>query len=364
MADRSEEQAEQLELLRTNQPKHRLTVYSRLSPAVPTRVYHTYWKFAAERQKVFFRKVFGEEQPWTNDPILRRYKFTNAYRASDRTSQFLIKNVIAESSPRASLEDLFFRIMLFKIFNKISTWKSVEQTLGDISWKTYSFKLYSHVYNELFQGPDSIYSAAYIMPSASSYGHRRKHLNHLKMIETMIRTELPDQIANAKKMSEVYELLIGYPSIGPFLAYQFATDINYSRLTSFSEQSFVVPGPGALNGIRKCFHDLGGLSEVDIIHFVADRQEEEFKSFGIDFQSLWGRQLQLIDCQNLFCEVDKYARVAHPEVAGLTGRKRIKQTYTPREEPFALWYPPEWGINELIPEEVRWDGPSIPSQDR
>src|SRR5258707_9985183 len=39
------------------------------------------------------------------------------------------------------------------------------------------------------------------------------------------------------------------------------------------------------------------------------------------------RRLQLIDCQNLFCEVDKYARVAHPNIAGRTGRTRIKQKF-------------------------------------
>ena len=39
--------------------------------------------------------------------------------------------------------------------------------------------------------------------------------------------------------------------------------------------------------------------------------------------------MQLIDCQNLFCEVDKYARHAHPEVRGISGRTRIKQSYRP-----------------------------------
>ncbi|MCH7885985.1 MAG: hypothetical protein IIC01_12165, partial [Planctomycetes bacterium] len=115
------------------------------------------------------------------------------------------------------------------------------------------------------------------------------------------------------------------PTIGPFLAYQYATDLNYSELTSFDEMHFVVPGPGALDGIRKCFSDLGGLNEVEIIKVVADQQEDQFARLGLSFQSLWGRRLQLIDCQNLFCEVGKYARVAHPDVVGLSGRTRIKQ---------------------------------------
>ena len=70
---------------------------------------------------------------------------------------------------------------------------------------------------------------------------------------------------------------------------------------------------------------------------------------GSQFQNLWGRPLQLIDCQNLFCEVDKYARVAHPEVAGASGRTRIKQKFTPRPAPIPQWYPPKWGLTVDVP---------------
>jgi hypothetical protein len=58
------------------------------------------------------------------------------------------------------------------------------------------------------------------------------------------------------------------------------------------------------------------LTEADLIRVVTDRQQTEFERLGLNFKSLWGRDLQLIDCQNLFCEVDKYARVFHPEISG------------------------------------------------
>jgi hypothetical protein len=140
--------------------------------------------------------------------------------------------------------------------------------------------------------------------------------------------------------------------IGDFLAYQYATDINYSTITNFNEMSFVMPGPGAKDGIRKCFSDFGGLSETDLIKLMADRQQDEFARLGLQFPSLWGRQLQLIDCQNLFCEVDKYARIAHPEVKGLTGRSRIKQKFRPIEDRIDYFYPPKWNINRTIEKDL------------
>jgi len=48
---------------------------------------------------------------------------------------------------------------------------------------------------------------------------------------------------------------------------------------------FAVAGPGAKNGIRKCFGDLTGFQYEDIIKFVSEHQEEEFDYF---YPPKWG----------------------------------------------------------------------------
>jgi hypothetical protein len=78
---------------------------------------------------------------------------------------------------------------------------------------------------------------------------------------------------------------------------------------------------------------------------VAEIADGEFERLGLRFKDLWGRRLQLIDCQNLFCEVDKYARVAHPEFSGESGRTRIKQRFVAVQRPTPQWYPPKWKVN-------------------
>lgn len=320
-----------------------MQIHCQLGPAKPTVVYETYWRFAAERQAIFFKRIEGTRFPWTEDPILKRYKFTNAYRASDRVSQYLIRNVIYKGT--SSIKGVFFRILLFKLFNRIETWKLLEEQFGEITYEHYSFEKYDKVLTSaLARG--CIFSGAYIMPSGvSAFGYHRKHRNMLRLLEKMMQDDVPTKISEAKSMQQVFEILLGYPTIGEFLAYQLATDINYSEITNFLEKDFVVPGPGARNGIRKCFESLGGLNEAEMIRFMADRQEEEFNKLGLSFRSLWGRRLQLIDCQNLFCEVDKYARLAHPEVVGRSKRKRIKQKYRRNPDQIEYWYPPKWRIN-------------------
>lgn len=326
-----------------------LGLKERWAPAEPTPVFLTYWKFAAKRQDIFFDKLAGGGPPWTDDPVLSRHKFTNAYRASDRVSQFLIRHVIYEGSQKP--EEVFFRIVLFKLFNKIETWKLLERAVGPISWAQYSFDDYEAVLSSAMQRKQRIYSAAYVMPSCGLvFGYARKHANHLKLLETMMANGLPRELQEVRTMQEGFELLVSYPSIGDFLAYQFITDINYSAMTSFTEMEFVIPGPGARDGIRKCFSRFGGLNENEIIKLCAEWQSKEFARLEIEFKSLWGRPLQLIDCQNLFCEVDKYARVMYPQVKGRSGRTRIKQLYRPNREQIEYWYPPKWGINESVRE--------------
>lgn len=325
------------------------TTLKHLAPAKVSEVYESYWRFAAERQAIFFRRTRGEAPPWTNDSILATYKFTNAYRASDRVSQYLIRHVIYRSDLPRSPHEVFFRILLFKLFNKIETWELLEQTFGTITFKDYRFTHYDSVLSRALLSGRRIYSAAYIMPPGNhAFGQSTKHRNHLLLLERMMRDRVADRLAQARNMQEGFEQLRSYPTIGDFLAYQFITDVNYSEITDFSEMDFVVPGPGARDGLRKCFSDPGGLNEPELVRLVTDLQEQEFERQGIEFKSLWGRRLQLIDSQNLFCEVDKYARVAHPHIPGWTGRMRIKQRFEPQMKPIEPFYPPKWKLNQKI----------------
>lgn len=322
-------------------------VIVRRKPPTPGPVFDSYWRFAAERQTVYLRRVAGGSPPWTEDPVIASFKFTNAYRAADRVSQYLIRHVIYRRE--YPLRDAVLRILLFKIFNKIETWEFLEEALGEVVESEFSVERLDQLLTRSLEAGASIYSAAYIMPSGpASIRQPRKHRMHLELLAGLLRQGLAERLAAAASMAQVYDILLSLPSIGPFLAYQFAIDLNYSGHFALSEMEFVMPGPGARDGIRKCFASLGDYSESEVIRWVTDRQAEEFAARGLEFKSLWGRPLQLIDCQNLFCEVDKYARVVHPEVTGHTGRIRIKQRFFSKGPALRPWFPPKWGLNERI----------------
>src|SRR5689334_19820513 len=98
----------------------------------PTPVFDTYWRFAAERQKIYEARLAGQQPPWSADSILARHRFTNCYRAADRVSQYLIRQVQYDQA--RSWPDVFFRTLLFKIFNRVSTWELLDQMVGPIGW--------------------------------------------------------------------------------------------------------------------------------------------------------------------------------------------------------------------------------------
>jgi hypothetical protein len=130
----------------------------------PTKVFDTYWRFAAERQSIFYRRLEGKTGAWTSDPILQNYRFTNAYRAADHVSQYLIREVHYGKGRSQEPQEVFFRTLLFKIFNRIDTWEALERQIGPMLWQDLDLKRVSDALDAMLSRGTRIYSSAYIMP--------------------------------------------------------------------------------------------------------------------------------------------------------------------------------------------------------
>ena len=100
------------------------------------------------------------------------------------------------------------------------------------------------------------------------------------------------------------------------------------------------------------------LTPQQAIMAMVKRQDDEFARLGLSWDGLFGRRLHAIDCQGLFCEIDKYSRMAFPQLK--SNRVRIKQEFRPLPDPIPLTYPPKWGLD--LPDDVT-DG-SARSSDR
>lgn len=305
-------------------------------------VYNLYWYFAYERQNIFYKKLNGEQSPWTDDKILQEYKFCNSYRVNDRVSQYLLKNVIYNGK-KYTKEDMLFRIILFKLFNLESTWELLNKECGEILLKNFNQELYSKVLTNVINNGIKIYNDAYISCANKAFGYNHKHDNHLALLNKMfIEDHMQDKILKCKSMKEAFNIIKSYPLIGNFMAYQLVTDINYSDIVNWQEDEFTVAGPGSIRGIKKCFINKGNMSDEDIIKYMYIHQEEEFKRLNLDFHRIGKRPLQLIDCQNIFCELDKYCRQAIPDLK--SNRTKIKKKYFQQKTRIKYIYPKKWNI--------------------
>lgn len=207
-----------------------------------TLVFESFWRFAAERHRIYEKRLRGEPRPWTDDPILAQYKFTNVFRAADRVSQYLIK-VIYHPDASTDAEEVVFRTLLFKLFNSIPCWEILMKNV----W-----------YSDL----EGIQRSGLRAGLRRRQGRRSQHLEHGVCAESKLRHALADQTRTvlgvgrahdaewhhrkapkAKTYRDAFFVLQSYPLHGKsFLPMQHLTDLNYSEVIDFDEDDFIVPG--------------------------------------------------------------------------------------------------------------------------
>jgi hypothetical protein len=303
-----------------------------------------------ERMNIFWAKYNSNPYPWTHDPILLRYKFTNVYRSCDRVSQYLIRNIIYSDDIRhLSEEDLLLRILVFKVFNRIDTWEYINAHSGGIFVRSFNVSLLSKLLSQRISYTP-IFSPAYLMTGVHGnyLQYSSKHERWLQMInDKFIKGGIFQKIIIAKSLEDVYNTLTECPFIGDFLAYQYAVDFNYSEIINFDENSFVKAGVGSIRGLKKCFEYSNGYSNEDLIRYTHDNMDTFRKQYGYsNFKNLFGREPTLIDLQNCFCETDKYLREKIPKLK--VDNIRIKQVYKHTASDIDFFFPPKWGINNKI----------------
>lgn len=321
----------------------------------PNTNFKYYMYFVAERMNIFWERYHGFQPPYTDDPILQKHKFTNVYRALDRSSQYLLAKVIYNGK-QYTKEDMFWRIVLYKNYNLPSTWEHLLSDLGDITLATPK----EDIVNSLMKinGVKPVYSNAYMLtcpfmrkesflkeydlkpgqPKFSLY----MNIFHKDLIERGLMAEA----LKATTFEELFNVLRRVLSFGDFLAYQIAQDLNYTDFFNLDDNSFCAAGPGTQRGIERCFTFTGKIDYAEVVKWVHANFAELVKVYGIDFKGLPHHYPTVCDLSNVFCETDKMLRGVGVETEGkeIEG-KRIKQVFNQNNEKIKYVFPPKWGVN-------------------
>jgi len=299
-----------------------------------------------ERHAIHQRRLAGQPWPCTDDPILRQHTFTNVFRIYDRVTQYIISNVIGKGD--RDLHETCFRVILFRCFNRISTWELLVAHFGELTWRDFTLPAYEAVLFEEYRQNNRLYGASYIMPAPELGGSsldgskvKPNYANHLRLLKVMMESDLPGQLAQISELGDAWERIALYPGMGAFLSFQYVLfffplpllrsrfplsdvhrlllDLNMIPQLSYPED-WAICGPGAMSCLVKIFGPGVKGAYGEALTWLHQTQDLHFARLGISR----GRRpsigsnhvLSLVDFEHSLCECDIYSRKAHPEIKG------------------------------------------------
>lgn len=255
-----------------------------------------YVHFVRERLKIYRKRQHDCPQPWTDDPVLARKRFTNMYRVLDWESQFLIRELL----PGASPHDTLMRCFLFRYTNRSEPWIAFRDEFGHypVSEDLRSGAL-NRFWNDYCSAGNPIFGNAYKM----FVGQENKGWTRLDYFTNMATERFSDtrfstayfQCPGPKERTDLLQTI---PRCKGFMSQQIATDMEYSRWIP-QQNHFVIPGPGAVVGAR---HIDPERSALEVIHHYYEFWQNE------PAVHLKGHSFSLHDVQNHMCEFGKFVR--------------------------------------------------------
>ncbi len=264
------------------------------------------------------KEIEKRPKPWTQDLILQKYKFTNVRREHDRETRWLMQNVCLNKS--LSYENKLLNCILFRLFNK-------SQTLEHIGLIDFNDVNYNKLRNRFECAAFVLFSNAFYTSGPKAAANKlfpdetNKSMRIIRLVIKDKQDGVIEKISKSTTPQQVFKTLEECPGLGRFLAYQIFVDFTYIHEFPFSENEFVVAGPGCKKGLGLLFSDKDGLTDEELLFWLRDNQPRilgDLTKILTDLP-LNERKLSVMALQNCMCEFSKYIRAVRHE-----GRPRIR----------------------------------------
>lgn len=313
-----------------------VTILAGLHLPLNEEVFKTFFQYAHDRHDAFLKRKEGNSQEdWTSDPVLRSTKFANVFRVLDRSTQYVLTNVVQDGPQE--LREVCFRIILFRSFARISTYEVIKSALGGPpTLAGFSPAAYENILLPHIGAGNPVYGSSYFIPAPRDFKTQYPFQSTLRLIQLMIRTGLPEKLAELHHMRDAHSLLTTFPGLGPFLAMQLLLDLNLSEHFDFNEEEFAACGPGSRAGLVEIFGKYVSGFELDAMRWIQANQDHYWAKYGItDVPHLCPARkpgLNVVDIEHTLCEVFKYRRAKsrmQPPAARRRGRRGPSATPAP-----------------------------------
>jgi len=271
-----------------------------------------YW--CCERESIRKKRVAGAPYPWTEDPILRQYRFTNLRRRDDRVSQWIIKHVLERG--------LDHELDVFLKWSALARWVNWPPTLEKaqrmncISRTDIDLIAIGQLIDALVAQDEKAWTGAYmIRPAKPPYSPMRKGMFIATIVVGKEFVGVIDRVKlglSANSVQATCELLQEANFWGPFMAGQVVADWTYTPLLASAADlnTWAPQGPGSRRGFNRL------LGRPLKQHISPEEWSEQLQLWRAEIIQELGAEyttLTAMDVQNALCETDKYLRVRYGE---------------------------------------------------
>jgi hypothetical protein len=263
--------------------------------------------FIKERESIRLKKGCGDAWPWTDDPILRNYRFCNVRRMDDKVSRWLFNNWYV---PYVDHPNLLVAATMARHFN---TPEALEEVGFPDTWRPKEIKAKLRA---MKAKGCRIFNGAYMVRGIGT-------TDKTEMVIDYVCQPLVDEPPklDTTSMQRSVEALLPYWGMGDFIAGQIIGDLRWALSGTWEDkQCWAAIGPGSRKGINLLLNRpiKAPMGQKEFEKHLT----ELIKDLITQIPGIMQR-LEAIDIQNCCCEFFKYTKA-------LTGVGKPKQRYHPK----------------------------------
>lgn len=274
----------------------------------------TTWMQARESLR---QRKAADKRPWTDDPILKAYRFCNIRRRDDRVSQWILQHVVSLPVPVGSLG--LPQLGMFLALCRWVNWPpTIKEWLFRGQWPSQrpDWTAMGDVVDRICDNGEQAWTGAFMVRGEQkSHGHAWAHWGKGRYVaDIVVRREMTlaaHQLRDALRVNTrqaVATVLQNCYGWGPFMAGQVVDDWTWTPLLkdATDHYTWAPQGPGSLRGLNR-LHGLplsAKWEDEKYLHALRQLREEVISELGTSFSDI-----TLHDISNGLCETDKYERV-------------------------------------------------------
>mgnify|MGYP003149797206 FL=1 len=283
---------------------------------------YVYW--IEERERIrHLKEEVQQEPPWTEDPILREFKFCQVFREDDRTTRWFRHHI---REPLRNDPEVFMATVAFRFFNLIQTGETLLDHNLHIEWDR------EKAIQEIRKQKKWV-TGAYIVKSPN----RMDKVTGVAECVSHIwaeRDRILKDFSHLKSLCDAWNYLLRFPYIGPFVSYEMVTDLRHTHLLENAEDilSWANAGPGAMRGLNRL---TGRPLEFCKRSWDWNSEMQALYQWCIEHLDLskFDKPFEMREIEGGLCEFDKYSRILHGQ-----GRTRSVYDYSQKDRPLIEEY--------------------------